>query len=210
MLLELPALQSTTGNPRPGNIARLVRCVHIWYDARAPKGDPMEDHINDAVRELARIAASREVPPNTCAPNECVRVPITHGATMYANKNDRLGIDFNVERLAFAGLQTMDPRVVRIPPGKNNELHKHAHETLFVILDGSGEVLVGDTRLPVAKGSVAFVPRWLFHQTLNTGTTELVVLAITDFGFTSAVLGDYDRRTRLKEGGTDAEQGGKS
>ena len=92
----------------------------------------------------------------------------------------------------------MDPRVVRISPGRNNEQHKHAHESLFVILQGRGEVLVGEQWNPVRKGDVAFVPRWIVHQTKNTSATEeLVVLAITDFGFTSAVLGDYDRRTRL-------------
>jgi len=35
----------------------------------------------------------------------------------------------------------------------------------------------------------------------------LLLLAITDFGLTSAVLGDYDRRTRLRLGGGDAEYG---
>jgi quercetin dioxygenase-like cupin family protein len=67
-----------------------------------------------------------------------------------------------------------------------------------VILQGRGEVLVGEQWHPVGKGDVAFVPRWIVHQTKNTSATEeLVVLAVTDFGFTSAVLGDYDRRTRL-------------
>ncbi len=71
-------------------------------------------------------------------------------------------------------------------------------QALFVILEGRGEVLVGERWNPVRKGDVAFVPRWIFHQTRNTSATEeLVFLAITDFGFTSAVLGDYDKRTRL-------------
>ena len=81
----------------------------------------------------------------------------------------------------------------------------HAHETLFVILEGEGEVLVGKIWGKVKKGDVAFVPRWIFHQTKNTSATDgMVVLAITDFGFTSAVLGDYDARTRLATKGPDA------
>jgi oxalate decarboxylase/phosphoglucose isomerase-like protein (cupin superfamily) len=68
-------------------------------------------------------------------------------------------------------------------------------------------VLVGKSWSPVKKGEVAYVPRWIFHQTRNTSTTEaLVVLAITDFGFTSAVLGDYDKRTRLATSGVDAAE----
>ena len=50
----------------------------------------------------------------------------------------------------------------------------------------------------VNSGGVAFVPRWAFHQTSNMSQTEeLVILAITDFALTKAVLGDYDKRTRL-------------
>ena len=98
----------------------------------------------------------------------------------------------------------MDPRVLRIAPGCNNEFHKHAHESIFVVLEGDGEVRVGDRWSPMKTGDVAFVPRWIPHQTRNTSRErELVILAITDFGFTSAVLGDYDRRTRLAQQGDD-------
>jgi len=127
---------------------------------------------------------------------------------MYVNRNERLNIDFKVERLSFPHLQTMDPRVLHIAPGKNNELHRHAHESLFVVLRGEGEVRVGEQWSPLRAGSVAFVPRWIFHQTRNTSPhEELVLLAVTDFGFTSALLGDYDKRTRLASGGADAAGG---
>ncbi len=127
------------------------------------------------------------------------------GQALYANRNDRFNIDFSVERLEFPEKQILDPRIVRLAPGKNNELHRHAHESLFVILQGQGEVRVGQTRTPVQQGDLAFVPRWAFHQTRNLSQTEpLVLLAITDFGFTGAVLGDYDKRTRLANGGVDS------
>ncbi|MEO0604198.1 MAG: hypothetical protein AAF211_22365, partial [Myxococcota bacterium] len=38
---------------------------------------------------------------------------------VYRNQHERLGIDFAVTRLGFEDLQTMDPRVVRIEPGKS-------------------------------------------------------------------------------------------
>lgn len=126
---------------------------------------------------------------------------------MYRNRHERLGIDFTVTRLGFEDLQTMDPRVVRIEPGATNELHRHAHESLFVVLEGEGEVRVGDDWTPLRAGEVAFVPRWIFHQTRNPSSdTPLVLLAITDFGFTSAALGDYDKRTRLAQGGDQAQE----
>ena len=133
--------------------------------------------------------------------------PLEPGEEIYSNRNQRLSIDFTVERMMFPKIQAIDPRIVRIQPGANNERHKHAHESLFVVLKGQGEVAVGDTRHTVEAGQVAFVPRWYFHQTFNTSESEeLVVLAITDFGLTSAVLGDYDRKTRLSERGEDAAE----
>ena len=129
------------------------------------------------------------------------------GEHMYQNKNDRLQIEFAVERLPFSVCETMDPRILRIAPGRRNELHRHAHETLFVALEGRGEVRLGDTWHPLNRGQIAHVPRWVFHQTRNSSEDEeLVILAITDFGFTSAVLGNYDRRTRLARRGQDSKE----
>lgn len=142
------------------------------------------------------------------APDQGVTAnPLEAGEGVYANRNERLGIDFSVQRMAFPEIQVIDPRIVRIRPGASNERHKHAHESLFVVLEGSGELAVGETRHPIKAGEVAFVPRWYFHQTFNTSESEdLVVLAITDFGLTGAVLGDYDPRTRLAEGGEHAAE----
>lgn len=123
---------------------------------------------------------------------------------LYRNSNARLGIDFSVDVIAFPGIQAFDPRVVRIAPGCNNELHKHAHESLFVVISGKAEVRIGDEALVLEPGGLAFVPRWAFHQSRNlSADEELMILAITDFGLTKAVLGDYDKRTRLSAGGAD-------
>ncbi len=165
--------------------------------------------VNEATLRLVQVAAARRALGEEVPAEAWTVDALTAGESMYANHNERLNIEFTVDRLAFPELQTMDPRVVRIPPGRNNELHRHAHESLFVVLQGEGEVRVGDAWRPIRTGSVAFVPRWIFHQSRNTSqTTELVILAITDFGFTSAVLGDYDRRTRLAQGGDDATGNG--
>jgi hypothetical protein len=45
----------------------------------------------------------------------------------------------------------------------------------------------------------------MVHQSRNVSAEEsLLLLAITDFGLTSSVLGDYDRQTRLRFQGKDA------
>jgi quercetin dioxygenase-like cupin family protein len=119
--------------------------------------------------------------------------------------NPSLAIDFQVQRLPLAGLQVLDPRLVRIAPGCRNESHRHAHESIFVVLAGEGELRIGAETVPLKAGDVACVPRWLVHQSRNSSSSkELQLLAITDFGLTSGVLGDYDQRTRLKGGGADA------
>jgi hypothetical protein len=124
---------------------------------------------------------------------------------MYSNCNSKLEIDFCVDRLLLAGLQVMDPRLVRIAPGSRNECHRHAHESIFIVIAGQAELRLGDELLSLNTGDVACVPRWVVHQAFTTSShEELLMHAITDFGLTSAVLGDYDRRTCLSVGGTDA------
>jgi quercetin dioxygenase-like cupin family protein len=98
----------------------------------------------------------------------------------YANQVAKLNVEFTVERLPLSA-EVLDPRIVRIPPGKFNEKHKHAHETLIHVLEGSGEVLVDDRVLQVQPGDSVLVPRWSLHQTRNLGATEMRFLAVTDF-----------------------------
>ncbi len=158
-----------------------------------------EPVLSLVARTTARLPLGRNLTPDSWFSSTD---PISKD--IYSNKNDRLQIDFSVRRAAFPEAQTLDPRVIQIAPGSRNELHKHAHESLFVVLEGQGEVLVGEEWTPVKTGDLAFVPRWVMHQTRNISPNRAMrVLAITDFGFTSAVLGDYDRRTRLAHSGGD-------
>ena len=130
---------------------------------------------------------------------------INNHRQIYKNYNEKLGIDFSVDVLDFPAIQAFDARVVRIAPGCNNELHKHAHESLFYVINGEAKIHVGDAVMSLKPNELAFVPRWVFHQSKNMSETdELIILAITDFGLTKAILGDYDKRTRLAENGTDA------
>ena len=109
---------------------------------------------------------------------------------MYANEVEKLNIKFTVERLPLAA-EVLDPRMVRIPAGKFNEKHKHAHETLIHILEGSGQVIVDDRVFPVHRGDTVLVPRWAMHQTQNLGTTAMQFLAVTDFRLSQrAYVGD--------------------
>jgi quercetin dioxygenase-like cupin family protein len=123
---------------------------------------------------------------------------VRNAAPMYANKVDAMNIDFTVDRAPFPA-EVIDARVVRIPPHKNNERHKHAHETVFYIISGTGRVMVDDRWIAVEPGSCVFVPRWAVHQSQNQSDTEMVILAITDFYLTGkAFVGDYESTARMK------------
>lgn len=102
---------------------------------------------------------------------------------LYQNKDLDNQINFDVQRIKV-NADVLDPRVVTIPVGYTNENHRHAHETIFLILEGNGEILIGNIKRNVSKGDIVFVPRWLPHQTRNIGTTQLKFFAITDYGLT--------------------------
>jgi mannose-6-phosphate isomerase-like protein (cupin superfamily) len=117
---------------------------------------------------------------------------------LYNNKVDALNIDFTVSILPF-DMEVLDPRIVTVQPGKANEMHRHAHETVFIFLKGKGKVLVDDFENEVGPGDFAFIPRWCNHQSVNTGSEELVFLAVADFGLTGkSFVGNYMKTARMK------------
>jgi quercetin dioxygenase-like cupin family protein len=121
---------------------------------------------------------------------------------LYENKVDELNIDFAVQILPFP-LEVLDPRIVRVAPGKGNEMHRHAHETIFIFIEGEGKVVVDQFENPVKPGDFAFIPRWCNHQSINTGKTDLVFLAVADFGLTGkSFVGNYHKTARMKGAST--------
>lgn len=102
---------------------------------------------------------------------------------LYSNKNIEKNINFKVDRVPF-GADILDPRIVHIQKGFTNELHNHAHESIFLILSGIGEVIINELCIKIKPMDIIFVPRWVGHQTRNTGDEDLIFFAITDYGLT--------------------------
>lgn len=99
-------------------------------------------------RIQARVSLEREMePPIAMFPGI--------GEIICEERDDQRGIDFTVERYPCTA-EVLDPRVVRIPPGKTNNRHKHAHETLFYFVEGYGEILVGEKWISVKPGDAVF------------------------------------------------------
>lgn len=93
------------------------------------------------------------------------------------------GIDFSVDRVAFP-TEVLETNVVRVAPGHATEAREHAHETLLVVLSGAGRVRVRGTTVEVKPGDAVFIPRWSTHEAHATGAEQLVLLRVTDHGFT--------------------------
>jgi pyrroloquinoline quinone (PQQ) biosynthesis protein C/quercetin dioxygenase-like cupin family protein len=142
------------------------------------------------VRPLISSVQS-ETAPGPAERGACLHGARTAGTPLYHNADPDQALEFRVERLPFRA-EVLDPRVVRIPAGKRNELHRHGHETVIHIMSGRASIQVDDQVLEAGAGDTVFVPRWALHRATNTGADELRYFAVTDFGFASRVhRGDY-------------------
>lgn len=82
------------------------------------------------------------------------------------------------------GAQKLGYNITAVPPGKRAfPFHNHrVNEEMFFILEGSGEVRIGDKTYPVRKGDIIACPpggKETAHQIINTGKEELRYLAVS-------------------------------
>lgn len=66
--------------------------------------------------------------------------------------------------------------VILAPNGGQVPWHNHPQEEVYVILEGSGEMCVGEECVVVEAGQTVFIPSLVYHQLTNTGSTPLVML----------------------------------
>ena len=82
------------------------------------------------------------------------------------------------------GARNLGYNVTAVPPGKRAfPFHNHSvNEEMFFVLDGAGEVRIGETRYPIRAGDVIACPPGgedAAHQIVNTGESELRYLAVS-------------------------------
>ena len=85
---------------------------------------------------------------------------------------------------ARIGAQKLGYNVTAVPPGKRAwPFHNHpAKEEMFFVLQGNGEVRIGEARYPICTGDVIACPAGgteTAHQIINTGGEELRYLAVS-------------------------------
>lgn len=78
------------------------------------------------------------------------------------------------------GTATLDPNGGQVP------WHNHPQEEVYVILEGTGEMCVGDERQLLTAGEAVYIPSDAYHQLTNVGDEPLQML------YCYAPAGDVD------------------
>jgi mannose-6-phosphate isomerase-like protein (cupin superfamily) len=65
------------------------------------------------------------------------------------------------------GNVTLEPRGGQVP------WHNQEQEEIYFIVEGTGEMCLGEERLVLSAGQAAYIPPGMFHQLTNTGDTPL-------------------------------------
>jgi len=82
------------------------------------------------------------------------------------------------------GAQKLGYNITAIPPGKRAfPFHNHqVNEEMVFVLEGSGEVRIGETTYAIRQGDFVACPpggKETAHQVINTGSVELKYLAVS-------------------------------
>ena len=65
------------------------------------------------------------------------------------------------------GYVTLEPLGGQVP------WHNHPQEEVYLILEGTGEMCLGEERRRVTSGQAVYIPSEVFHQLTNVGDTPL-------------------------------------
>jgi uncharacterized cupin superfamily protein len=112
----------------------------------------------------------------TLDPRPPAMSPKGEAAERYDAKMGHIGTRIGARKLGY--------NLTAVPPGKRAfPLHNHqVNEEMFFILQGSGELRMGDAAHPIRTGDVIACPpggKDVAHQIVNTGTEELRYLAVS-------------------------------
>lgn len=82
------------------------------------------------------------------------------------------------------GAQKLGYNLTAVPPGKRAfPFHNHhVNEEMFFVIEGEGEIRIGETIYPIRSGDIIACPaggKETAHQIINTGAIELKYLAVS-------------------------------
>lgn len=102
--------------------------------------------------------------------------PTGTAAERFGAKTGAIGARIGARKLGY--------NITAVPAGMRAwPFHNHpAKEEMFFVLQGGGEVRIGDARYPIRTGDIIACPaggRETAHQIINTGTEELRYLCVS-------------------------------
>ena len=65
------------------------------------------------------------------------------------------------------GHVTLEPNGGQVP------WHNQDQEEIYFVIEGQGEMCLGEERLPLTTGQTVYIPSQVFHQLTNVGSTPL-------------------------------------
>jgi len=68
------------------------------------------------------------------------------------------------------GHVTLEPHGGQVP------WHNQEQEEIYFVLEGEGEICLGEERRPIKGGQAVYIPATVFHQLTNVGATPLVMI----------------------------------
>ena len=66
--------------------------------------------------------------------------------------------------------------VVLEPKGGQVPWHNQEQEEIYFVLEGTGEMCLGEERQTVTSGQAVYIPPGVFHQLTNTGDTPMKMM----------------------------------
>ncbi len=148
----------------------------------------------DGLLDILERPSARNVPA------ECkTSIEAAHPG-LYQNESQDSAIGFRVARLAVPST-VIDPRLLTVLPGKTTELHAHAHESLFYVLGGSGQIRLGGDSVEAPRRRFSFTCRAgsITRPSIPANESDVHVLAITDFRLTRRIAGNTEESYRQKK-----------
>lgn len=68
------------------------------------------------------------------------------------------------------GFVTLEPNGGQVP------WHNQEQEEIYFVVEGTGEMCLGDERRPLTTGQAVYIPSKVFHQLTNVGDTPLKMI----------------------------------
>jgi mannose-6-phosphate isomerase-like protein (cupin superfamily) len=93
----------------------------------------------------------------------------------------------------------MSITLVEMEAGGKQHIHHHQPEQMYYILQGRGQMTVGDETQPVGPGDCIFIPTDTPHGLVNDGGTELKYLSACSPSFTRQQCLDWWPLPALEE-----------